>query len=199
MKKIYIYGASGHGKVVADIARAAGFSVVAFVDDDEAKSEFCALPCIMANEMQKLPVALGIGDNKAREAVFNKLSNGGFEMPPLIHPSAVISPSAKISKASVVMPNAVINADAFVGVGAIVNTGAIIEHDCTLGDFVHISPNAALAGGVKVGALSWIGIGASVIQQIIIERGCIIGAGSTVICNIPSNSTAVGIPAKVIK
>ena len=119
MKEIYIYGASGHGKVVADIARAVGFTVVAFIDDDESKSEFCDLPCIRADKMQQLPVALGIGSNRARQAVYEKLKKGGFEMPALIHPSAVISPSARIAEASVVMPNAVVNAYAAIGTGCI--------------------------------------------------------------------------------
>lgn len=199
MKEIYIYGASGHGKVIADIARAAGYAVVAFVDDDDSKDEFCGLPCIRADKMQKLPVALGIGSNKARKAVFEKLKKSCFEMPALIHPSAVISPSARIAEASVVMPNAVVNAYAAIGIGCIVNTAAVIEHDCALGDFVHISPNAALAGGVSVGEMSHIGIGASVIQLIKIGKECIIGAGAAVICDISDGVTAVGVPARAIK
>lgn len=199
MKQIYIYGASGHGKVVADIAKAVGYTVVAFVDDDESKDEFCALPCIRADKMQKLPVALGIGSNKARYTVFEKLKKGSFETPALIHPSAVISPSARIAEAAVVMPNGVVNADASIGIGCIVNTAAVVEHDCSIGDFVHISPNAALAGGVTVGEMSHIGIGANVIQLVSIGKGCIIGAGAAVISDISDNTTAVGVPAKVIK
>jgi len=198
VSEIYIYGASGHGKVVADIARAVGFTVAAFVDDDESKSEFCGLPCIRADKMQRLPVALGIGSNKARQAVYKKLKKGGFDMPTLIHPSAVISPSAQVSEASVVMPNAVVNAYAAIGTGCIVNTAAVIEHDCTIGDFVHISPNAALAGGVSVGEMSHIGIGASVIQLVSIGKECTIGAGAAVISDISDGVTAVGVPARLI-
>ncbi len=198
MKQIYIYGASGHGKVVADIARAVGYTIAAFVDDDESKSEFCGLPCIRADKMQQLPVALGIGSNKARKAVYEKLKKGGFEMPTLIHPSAVISPSAQIAEASVVMPNAVVNAYAAIGTGCIVNTAAVIEHDCVIGNFTHISPNAALAGGVGVGEMSHIGIGASAIQLIKIGKECAIGAGAAVISDISDGATAVGVPAKVI-
>jgi UDP-N-acetylbacillosamine N-acetyltransferase len=199
VKQIYIYGASGHGKVVADIARAVGYTVVAFVDDDESKNEFGGLPCIRADKMQKLPVAVAIGSNKARKAVFEKLKKVGLEMPALIHPSAVVSPSAKMNEASVVMPNAVINADASIGTGCIINTAAVVEHDCTIDDFVHISPNAALAGGVTVGEMTHIGIGASIIQLIKIGKECIIGAGAAVISDIPDGVTAVGVPARFVK
>jgi UDP-N-acetylbacillosamine N-acetyltransferase len=199
VKQIYIYGASGHGKVVADIAKAVGYTVVAFVDDDDSKDEFCALPCIRADKMQKLPVALGIGSNKARYAVFEKLKKGSFETPALIHPSAIISPSAIIEDATVVMPHSVINADANIGTACIINTAAVIEHDCTIGDFTHISPNAALAGGVTVGEMSHIGIGTNVIQLIKIGANCTIGAGAAVISDIKDDSVAVGVPAKIIK
>jgi len=199
VKEIYIYGASGHGKVVADIARAMGYEVAAFVDDDESKEEFDGLPCIRADKMQKLPVVIAIGQNKARKTVYERLKMGGFEMPPLIHPSAVISPSVVINEATVVMPLAVINADATIGKGCIINTAAVIEHDCTIGDFAHISPNAALAGGANIGEMTHIGIGASVIQLIKIGKECVIGAGAAVISDIPDAATAVGVPARIIK
>lgn len=199
MKEIYIYGASGHGKVIAEIAKAAGYTVAAFVDDDEAKSEFCDLPCIRPSQMAKLPVAIAIGSNKTRKAVFEKLKKEGFEIPTLVHTNATVSSRALINEATVVMPNAVINADAVIGTGCIINTGVVIEHDCTIGDFAHISPNAALAGGVSVGEMSHIGIGANVIQLIKIGKECIIGAGAAVTSDISDNTIAVGVPARVIK
>jgi acetyltransferase EpsM len=37
-----------------------------------------------------------------------------------------------------------------VGKNVILNTGCIIEHECVLGDAVHIGPGAVLAGNVKL-------------------------------------------------
>ncbi len=199
MKKIYIYGASGHGKVIADIARACGYEIEAFVDDDPSKNEFGNYPCLRSVEMSKnIAVAIAIGGNKSRKSVFERLKSDGYSLHALIHPSAVVSPSASVGDASVVMPQCVINAGAYIGLGCIINTGAIVEHDCVIGDFVHISPNAALAGGVSVGEMSHIGIGASVIQLIKIGKECTIGAGAAVISDIPDGVTAVGVPAKII-
>ena len=98
-----------------------------------------------------------------------------------------------------IFAGAIINAFANVGVGCIINTAAVIEHDCIVNDFTHICPNVALAGGVSVGAKSWVGIGSQVKQLIKIGDNCLIGAGSTVIKNIPGNVTAFGSPAVVIK
>ena len=95
----------------------------------------------------------------------------------------------------VVFAGAVINAFAKVGVGCIINSAAVVEHDCSIGDFTHICPNTALAGGVTVGSKSWIGIGSQVKQLVVIGSNCLIGAGSTVVKNIPDNVTAFGSPA----
>lgn len=195
--KIAIYGKSGHGKVIADIARAQGYKEILWIDDDPKKE---ALRFLDFYEFyHKVPVLLGIGDNHIRQKLFHSLKSKGFSLPSLAHPSAIISKSAKIAEGCVIMPNAVINADVFIAEGVIVNTAAVIEHDCVIESFVHVSPKAALAGGVRVSKFSHIGIGANIIQGKKIGENCIVGAGACVIEDLPSRVTAVGIPAKVIK
>jgi acetyltransferase EpsM len=66
-------------------------------------------------------------------------------------------------------------------------------------DFVHISPNAALAGNVKVGEGTQIGIGACVMQNIRIGKWAIIGAGAVIIRDVPDYAVVVGNPGRVIK
>ncbi|MDP3301467.1 MAG: acetyltransferase [Sulfuricurvum sp.] len=194
---IYIYGASGHGKVIADIIQASGFTLCGWIDDDKTKNclswdDFCALQT-QAN------IALGIGSNHIRAAIAKKIKLAGYKLPVLIHPSAIVSPSAILKEATVVMPLCVINADTKIATGAIVNSGSIIEHDCYIGEYVHISPNSSIAGNVTIGNYTHIGIGTSIIQGITIGEESVIGAGATVICNLPSHITAVGTPAKIIK
>ncbi len=194
---IAIYGKSGHGKVLAEIAKAKGFKTILWVDDDPAKE---ALKFLDFYEFyHDVPVLLGIGDNHTRSKLFNMLRSKGFSLPSIVHPSAVVSESAKIEEGCVIMPNAVINADVRLSEGVIVNTAAVIEHDCIIEEFVHISPNAALAGNVKVSKYTQVGLGANIIQGIHIGENSIIGAGSSVIKDLPANITAVGVPAKVIK
>ena len=196
-KTIAIYGKSGHGKVLEDIARANGFQEILWIDDNIKKE---ALRFLDFYEFyHHVPVLLGIGDNVTRHKLFLSLKTKGFSLPSIVHPSAIVSPSAEIGEASVVMPNAVINADTKVGEGVIINTSSVIEHDCFIQDFVHISPKAAIAGNVKVSKFSHVGIGASLIQGLKIGEHCIIGSGASVINDLPSNVTAVGTPAKIIK
>ena len=194
-KSIYIYGASGHGLVVADIARACGYNDIIFIDDGDNK--YPTFDNI--KELNHIPIAFGIGSNCIRAKLFEKVQKCGFEIVSLIHPSSIISSSVTIGKGTVVMPNVVVNAKATIGDGVILNTSCVVEHECIIDDFVHISPNVALAGDVKVGKYTHIGISSNVIQGIIIGNNTVIGAGSTVVKNIGNFKKAYGNPCREIE
>lgn len=207
-KELAIVGASGHGKVIADIAEQLGF-IVNFYDDAYPSKTYiehwpihgtCAdLIALNNTSTASSDVVVAIGNNDIRQQKIQLLQQNNFNLITLIHPTAVISQYATIAQGSVVFAGAIINAFANIGIGCIVNTSTIIEHDCAIGDFTHICPNTALAGGVIIGSKSWVGIGSQVKQLSTIGNNCLIGAGSTVIKNIPDNVTAFGSPAVVIK
>lgn len=193
---LFLYGASGHGKVIKEILESQGRRVAGFVDDNPEIEEQAGLPVLhtMKNVNE---VIVSIGANDIRKNVVEKIKCKIAS--PAIHSKAILSPTVKIGEGSVVMAGAVINADTTVGRHCIVNTGASIDHDCAIYDFVHISPHVTLCGQVTVGGCSWIGAGTVVIQGKTIGKNCIIGAGSVIICDIPDNSLAYGNPCKVIK
>jgi len=195
MKSIYIYGASGHGLVIADIAHRCGYENIIFIDDGD--NEFSNFESIKNNT--GISICFGIGNNKIRAKVFQNASNSGFKIATLIDPSAIISNSAIIGDGVVVMPNVVVNAKAIIGDGVILNSGSVIEHESVIGDFVHISPKVALAGNVKIGKMTHIGIGSNVIQGLSIGQNCIVGAGSVVVKNIVDFKKAYGNPCKEIE
>lgn len=193
-----IYGASGHGKVIYDILKSQGISEeIIFVDDADKGDSFYGCPLLKPHQanFDKHEMIIGIGNNLIRK----KLSHMHQQFTKAIHKSSVISQSVEIEEGSVVMSNVSINADTQIGKHCILNTSCSIDHDCVIENFVHISPNASLAGNVKVGEGSHIGIGASVIQGIIIGKFATIGAGSVVIKDVPDGATVVGSPAKIIK
>ncbi len=194
---IAVYGASGHGKVVADIAKANGYKDVIFIDD--GLNDYISFEEFLNKFGNLIPIALGIGENRIRGIIYNKLKANNMKIQTLIHPSSVISKSVIIGEGSVIMPSVVVNADAKIGKGVILNSSCVIEHDNVIDDFAHVSPNVSLAGNVKVGSFSHIGIGACVIQGKNIGEHTIIGAGSVVIDDIPSLCVGVGVPAKVIR
>lgn len=193
IKTIYIYGKSGHGSVVRDIALANGFEKIIYIDDDESKLGVYRYDNKLNKDIQ---IALGIGDNKTRKAIALKIIEDGFKLATLIHPSAIISPLAKFESGTVVMPLCVINANVSIGKGCILNSSCVVEHDCKIKDFVHISPNASLAGNVEIGELTHVGIGSNIIEGIKIGKNNIIGASSAVINDIEDNLMYAGVPAK---
>lgn len=195
--EIFIYGASGHGKVIADIAQRCGHTIAGWIDDSSDTDTYSWEDFCLAYPNGS--IAIGIGDNNARERITHKVTEAGYQLPSLIHPSAVISGSATIGEGSVVMPLAVINADAAIGKGCIINSGAIVEHDCIVENYVHISPNAALSGGVHVKQNTHIGIGTNIIQNIRIGAYCITAAGSAVVHHVADYSLVAGVPATVKK
>jgi len=148
MKKIAIYGASGHGKVVADIARLNGYDDIIFIDDGENK--FISFKDFLQQNL-KIPIAFGVGNNQIRAKLYQKCIDRHLNIVTLIHPNAVISDSATIKEGTVIMANVVINTDSKIGKCCIINTSSVIEHDNIIADFVHISPQVACAGDVKIG------------------------------------------------
>ncbi len=202
---IYVYGAGGHGKVVADSLRAAGLPIAGFVEDAAARWDRLVLDLpVVASEwlcahrdLQPTRIALGIGDNRARQTVAERCRSWGLELVRVIHPAATISPSARIGPGTVILAGAVINADAQLGLGVIVNTGAVVEHDCILGDYAHLSSNATLGGAARVGALAHVGLGAVVLPGGAVGAQTVIGAGAVVVHSIPAGVVAFGVPARV--
>jgi perosamine synthetase len=204
--KMFCYGASGHGKVVADILALSAMELLGFIDDDALKAgsqlagvpvigTASALPGLLA---QGAAVIVTIGSNQTRTAKATELGQLGFKLATAIHPSAVVAHDVIVGAGTVIMAGAIVNSGSRIGANVIVNTGATLDHDCILADGVHISPGANLAGGVVVGANTHVGIRASVIQGINTGADSIVGAGATVIRNVPSGVTVVGSPARIL-
>lgn len=196
---IYLYGASGHGKVIAEIGEMNGLPIVGFIDDDPQKTTYFGYPVFhhVPRNTKECKLIISIGNNAVRATIAKKYRSLSHMY--LIHPGSYVSWSAKIGYGTVIMAGVSINVDAKIGEYAIINTNASIDHDCDLEDFVHISPNAALAGSVKVGEGTHIGIGVSVIQGISIGKWCTIGAGAVIIRDVPDGATVVGNPGRIIK
>ncbi|GAA5086370.1 acetyltransferase [Chryseobacterium ginsengisoli] len=193
---MYLFGASGHGKVVADIAIENGIEITAFIDHDMNKTECYGFPVIHKISDEKKALVITIGDNAIRKTIAEEAVNKIIK---LIHPRSIISKTVKIGKGTVVMGGVTINSSSIIGEHCIINTNSSIDHECCIENFVHISPNVALAGNVYIGEGSHIGIGATLIQNVKIGKWCIIGAGAVILKDVPDYSVVVGNPGKIIK
>lgn len=200
MNSLVIVGASGHGKVVADIAEKVGYADIVFLDDNP-KEKSCGIykvvgECKSALSYKNSDFIVAIGNANIRRKIQSELVAMGVHIVSLIHPAAVIAPSVVIGIGTVVMAGAVVNPYTEIGQGCIVNTCASVDHDCRIGDYVHVSVGAHVAGAVIIRENTWVGAGATVINNIEIVENCMIGAGSVVVKNIDESSTYIGIPAR---
>lgn len=202
--KLVIIGASGHGKVIADIAKLKGYNEIVFLDDDLSKSKngsYDVLGTInnIDNYIRDCDFIVAIGNNAIRKSISERLILKNIEQTILVHPSAVVDSSVVLSQGTVVMANAVINADSKIGRSCIINTASTIDHDCIIHDYVHLSPGSHVAGTVSIGEECWLGIGSIICNNIDITDNCTLGAGSVVINDIQKKGTYVGCPAKKVK
>jgi len=205
--KIFVYGASGHAKVVIDIIEKQGLYEVAFLIDDNVHLHNTKLFGYMVIGGRQELLASGIthgivaiGNNKVRHGVAAWLTENDFELVGCImHPSVQLGRGVIIGNNTVVTAGAVINSDSSIGNNVIINTRASIDHDCVIGDGVHIAPGATLCGSVSIGTDTFVCAGATIIPNLTIGSNVIVGAGAVVIGNQPDNVTVVGCPARIVK
>lgn len=212
--RLWIVGAGGHAKVIADLARACGLRPIGAVElrpdplgrvAEPGGTRVRASQADLLAHVERhgaLPddgeaVVVAVGDNRARLQVHRALASA--PRPALVHPAAIVSPSAAIGGGTVVLAGAVINADARLGEAVIVNSRAVVEHDCRLGDGVHVSPGAVLCGGVDVDEGAWIGAGSTVIPRVRVGAGAIVGAGAVILRDVPPGATVIGNPGRVLR
>ena len=197
MEVLYLYGASGHAKVVVELAKLNDIRVAGLVDANPDIKDLMGLPVNGNFDFSKDHTwMITIGNNSIRKRIAEG-NRRNYAI--LVHPGADISRTAVLGEGSAVMAGVSINADVQIGKHCIVNTNASVDHDCIIDDFVHISPNVALAGDVKVGEGTHIGIGACVIQGVKIGRWCTIGAGAVIIKDVSDGATVVGNPGRIIR
>jgi sugar O-acyltransferase (sialic acid O-acetyltransferase NeuD family) len=209
LKPLVIMGAGGLGRevawLVADINRQKReWDFVGFVDDGVQGQTPEGYPVLGTLdyffELSSHPwVVVAIADSQVRKAITQRLHTQGINIATLIHPSVSMSEYVKIKSGSIICSGTVITTNVTLGQASIVNLGCFIGHDTVLEDFVSLMPAANLAGEVRVGEGSYFGLNSCVINRTNIGKWSIIGAGATVVNDIPDYSVAVGVPARAIR
>ena len=197
---IYLIGASGHAKVILEILEQQGVAIGCLIDSNP--NIVGLLDYSVATELPEVfdmvndSIIISIGNNFTRKklAMDNRCS-----FAKAIHPSSNLSPRCEVREGTVVMAGVSVNTGVKIGAHVILNTNSSVDHDCVIENFVHVSPNAALAGNIFVGEGSHIGAGATIIQGVRIGKWVTIGAGAVIINNVPDYAVVVGSPGRIIK
>lgn len=207
-KTLIIIGCGGHGRAVADAADKMNcWNNLVFYDDNligtkitDRWNNIGSIDDLMRLDRPNgYEFIVGIGDNATRTTLTKKILTTGLTQAIVIHPNASISNSATIGLGSVIMAGAVINIGVSISENCIINSNSTVEHDCKLLNGSHISSGAQITGGVVLREHVWVGAGATVVNQASIGSNTIVGAGSTVLKDLPENVVAIGSPARVIK
>lgn len=202
-----ILGASGHGRVVADAAERAGYTIAGFIDRDPAAAPWRGYAVLGGDDQVgalvagATPLVIAVGEPAVRRSVVERLSARfpDLRFAAVVHPGAIVARDVEVRPGAVILAGAIVNTGARIGAHTIVNTGAIVEHDCTLAPFASLGPGATLGGTTTVGEGAIIGLGAGVIHCRTVGEDALVGAGAMVVRDVPPRAVVVGVPARVVR
>ena len=205
MENIVIVGASGFGKEIKWIIDRENqiktrWEFLGFIDKEYENEEVIGDDNFIINYPQELNVVIAIANPDIRRRLVHKYkSNGNIKFPNLIDPSVIMSESIKMGEGNIICANNILTIDVTIGDFNIINLRCTIGHEVNINNFVTVNPGVNISGNVCLDDGTNIGTGAKIIQGKSIGEDSVIGAGAVVIKSIEPNSTAVGVPAKVIK
>ncbi len=208
-----LWGSSGHAKVLAStIALLDGCVIALFDNDPNVSSSLKNVPLYIGadgfkewskrqNNLNDIIGLAAIGGARGRDrlAIQNLFETYGLLIQSVIHPTASICNTVSIGKGNQILAYSIIAADTKTGDNCIINHKALVDHECILGNGVHLAPASTLCGCVTVGDNVMIGANAVVLPRITIGNNTIVGAGSVVTHDLKDGVVAFGNPARIIR
>lgn len=209
-KDIVIIGSGGLAKDVKWLIEECNkkknqWNILGWISKEKPGTMIAGLPVLgddnwLLEYKEPIDVAVSVGSGSLRKKIVTALrQNKQISFPAIISPSAELSGSVIMGEGSIINAKSVLTVDVTIGDFFVCNVACTVEHDCRFNDFVTLSPGVNVSGNVTLGECVTIGTGAVVIQGISIGDNSMIGAGAAVVKDIPSECTAVGVPAKPLK
>ena len=211
VESIFVLGASGHAKVVIDILeRQSQWRIAGLVDTYKATGTMLMGYRVLGSE-DRLPELMAqygvgggivaIGDNRMRRQVALRVAAiaSQFRFINAVHPYARIAREVEMGEGIAIMAGVTVNAGTRIGNFCYVNTNASVDHDNVLEPFSCLQPNSATGGNVRLGSLSVLAMGAIAVPGISIGEDTVVGAGSTVLDDMPDGVVAYGTPCRIIR
>jgi sugar O-acyltransferase (sialic acid O-acetyltransferase NeuD family) len=200
-RRLLILGAGGHGRAVADVAAACGFTVAGFTEPSGAGRDVVGTDddlSTLATGLALDGAVVGVGSTAlpVRRALFARLGGAGLAVPAVLHPRATAAPSVRLGAGTVVFPGSILGAGVEIGVNVVLYSAVVAEHGCRIGDHAWLSPGVVLSGGVTIEPGAFLGAGAIVVPGVTIGRDAVVAAGAVVVGDVPPGVTVLGVPAR---
>ncbi|MEO5921148.1 MAG: NeuD/PglB/VioB family sugar acetyltransferase [Pseudolysinimonas sp.] len=196
-----LLGGGGIGVVALDVLTRSDVHVDFILDTDTTLESIAGVP-VAPEEALSDPggidrgayeMLICIGDPAKKAALVGRFA-GPWGM--AIDPSAIVSRQSTVGEGSMLFQGVIVQTNTRIGRHVIINTAASVDHDCDVGDYVHVAPHATLCGFVTIERGCYIGAGATILPGVTVGENAIVGAGAVVVRDVPPNTVVTGVPAK---
>lgn len=213
ISEVVFWGATGQAKVLKECIEQMNLALVALIENDRTRSSpFPGVPIYFEKDglgqwlTEQGPGAsfgffAAIGGARGQDRMSLQDQAKSLGLTPLVarHPTSFVADDVAVGAGSQIMANSAVCVGSHIGKATIVNTSASVDHECRIGDGVHIGPGATLAGCVIIEDFATVYTGATVLPRIRIGKGSIVGAGAVVTRDVPDHVIVAGNPARILK
>lgn len=211
LKDIFIYGSGGFAREIALLIerinqKEPSWNILGFLDDDAANhgkiiNGYTVVGgSNLLEENRLINVVLGIGSPGAKENIIANLKQyNHVTFPNIIHPDVQIHPTTTLGQGNIICEGNILTCNIELKDFVTVNLTCTIGHDVLINSYSTVLPHSSISGEVTFEKGVDFGTNATIIQGKVVGENTIVGAGATVVKDLPANCTAVGSPAKPIK
>jgi sugar O-acyltransferase (sialic acid O-acetyltransferase NeuD family) len=212
IEKVVIIGTGGFGREVLDVLEAVNqvetrYEILGFITEPGFQNPGELIndkPVLgyydwLEQNKDQVRAICGVGAPATRLRLIRQAEQMGVQFFSVIHPRAILTRWVKLGTGSIITAGCILTNNITIGEHVHLNLDCTVGHDVVIEDCVTVSPGVHISGNVRLEEGSFIGTGANLIEGKTVGRWAVVGAGSVVVKDVPANSTAVGIPAAVIK
>ena len=183
------------------------WNILGFLDDSPAAQGRVINGCPVLGTIEAVAaypnafLVCAIGSSAVRRRLTEKMKalNPAARFATLIDPDTIVAENAEIGEGVVICARNYVSVNSRISDHCLIGAGCTVGHDAVLDEYVTLYPGVNVSGAVHLHEGCEMGTGSQIIQCLSVGERTIVGAGATVVRDLPPDCTAVGVPAKPIK